>query len=314
MGADGASAPLGARPARGLARRGEDPDAALPHPGTERDLLVRGPSSPPATKSGSGSTTRPSLGCRRKRPPPRPAPGRRLGCSGDGFPRPDSPRRGRARPPDADRPTPRRGLHLRTPAGRTSGALSRLDAWLDGHRLDDQALTAYLAELHDQDRAPASDFIVYPQLRSCSNTHVAGAPTLTAVGARPVEQVGNHLAGGPSGAPGARGANRRSRERVRVVFLSNIASKTIASATSTATHPGHEILIQLRNPRPTMLIAKARRHHALNPAREPAVVSPQVHDLSLSHPRPPLAEPAGAGVRASTGLTAPRPAGARVRA
>ena len=37
-----------------------------------------------------------------------------------------------------------------------SGALRRLDAWLAGHRLDDQALAAYLAELHDQGRAPSS--------------------------------------------------------------------------------------------------------------------------------------------------------------
>ena len=37
-----------------------------------------------------------------------------------------------------------------------SGALRRLDAWLAGRRLDDQALAAYLAELHDQGRAPAS--------------------------------------------------------------------------------------------------------------------------------------------------------------
>ena len=37
-----------------------------------------------------------------------------------------------------------------------SSALRRLDAWLAGRRLDDQALAAYLAELHDQGRAPAS--------------------------------------------------------------------------------------------------------------------------------------------------------------
>ncbi len=35
-------------------------------------------------------------------------------------------------------------------------ALRRLDAWLDGRRLDDHNLAAYLAELHDQGRAPAS--------------------------------------------------------------------------------------------------------------------------------------------------------------
>ena len=37
-----------------------------------------------------------------------------------------------------------------------SGALRRLDAWLDGRPLEDATLAAYLAELHDQGRAPAS--------------------------------------------------------------------------------------------------------------------------------------------------------------
>ena len=34
-----------------------------------------------------------------------------------------------------------------------AGALGQLDAWLDGRRLDDAALAAYLAELHDAGRA-----------------------------------------------------------------------------------------------------------------------------------------------------------------
>ena len=37
-----------------------------------------------------------------------------------------------------------------------AGALRQLDAWLDGRRLEDAALAAYLAELHDQGRAPSS--------------------------------------------------------------------------------------------------------------------------------------------------------------
>ena len=37
-----------------------------------------------------------------------------------------------------------------------SGALRRLDAWLDGRPLADATLAAYLGELHDQGRAPAS--------------------------------------------------------------------------------------------------------------------------------------------------------------
>ena len=37
-----------------------------------------------------------------------------------------------------------------------AGALRRLDAWLDSRPLDDATLAAYLAELHDRGRAPAS--------------------------------------------------------------------------------------------------------------------------------------------------------------
>ena len=37
-----------------------------------------------------------------------------------------------------------------------AGALGRLDAWLDGRKLDDVALAAYLAELHDAGRASSS--------------------------------------------------------------------------------------------------------------------------------------------------------------
>ena len=38
----------------------------------------------------------------------------------------------------------------------TYGALGQLDAWLDGRRLDDAALAAYLAEFHDAGRAALS--------------------------------------------------------------------------------------------------------------------------------------------------------------
>ncbi len=37
-----------------------------------------------------------------------------------------------------------------------AGALGQLDAWLDGRRLDDAALAAYLAEIHDAGRAASS--------------------------------------------------------------------------------------------------------------------------------------------------------------
>ena len=37
-----------------------------------------------------------------------------------------------------------------------AGALRRLDAWLDGHQLEDTSLAAYLAQLHDAGRASSS--------------------------------------------------------------------------------------------------------------------------------------------------------------
>ena len=133
------------RPRRCGRWRGENPDRARPHPGTERNLLVRGRVRPPtATRSGSGSPRGASAGCRRRRRAPA-APAwstpslfgsRRIAssspastasrsgspkratrgsnvCGGeDGFPRPGPSRRSRARAPDAARPPPRRGLAL----------------------------------------------------------------------------------------------------------------------------------------------------------------------------------------------------------
>ena len=49
-----------------------------------------------------------------------------------------------------------------------AGALSRLDAWLAGLRLDDAALAAYLAELHDAGRAASSARSAPRTWRPCS--------------------------------------------------------------------------------------------------------------------------------------------------
>ena len=54
-------------------------------------------------------------------------------------------------------------------------ALRRLDAWLDGRRLDDHNLAAYLAELHDQGRAPASASTAVAAARF--RTRLAGEPS-----------------------------------------------------------------------------------------------------------------------------------------
>ena len=52
--------------------------------------------------------------------------------------------------------TPRRQASPAWPCRAYSGALRRLDAWLADRRLEDATLAAYLAELHDLGRAPAS--------------------------------------------------------------------------------------------------------------------------------------------------------------
>ena len=49
-------------------------------------------------------------------------------------------------------PTSRRRRHQSEHPRAYSGALRRLDAWLDGGPLEDATLAAYLAELHDQGR------------------------------------------------------------------------------------------------------------------------------------------------------------------
>ena len=53
-----------------------------------------------------------------------------------------------------------------------SGALRRLDAWLDGRPLED---AAYLAELHDQGRAPASAATAVAA--ACFRARLADDPT-----------------------------------------------------------------------------------------------------------------------------------------
>ena len=56
-----------------------------------------------------------------------------------------------------------------------AGALRRLDAWLDGRRLEDATLAAFLAELHDQGRAPASAATAVAA--ACFRARLAGEPS-----------------------------------------------------------------------------------------------------------------------------------------
>ena len=55
-----------------------------------------------------------------------------------------------------------------------AGALRRLDAWLAGRPLEDATLAAYVAELHDQGRAPASAATAVAA--ACFRARLAGEP------------------------------------------------------------------------------------------------------------------------------------------
>ena len=56
-----------------------------------------------------------------------------------------------------------------------TGALRRLDAWLAGRRLEDATLAGYLAELHEQGRAPSSASTAVAAARF--RARLAGAPS-----------------------------------------------------------------------------------------------------------------------------------------
>ena len=137
----------------------------------------------------------------------------------DGVPRPAPSRRGRPRSPDADRTPPRpRPRSPRTPARAYSGALRQPDAWLDGRRLEDATLAAYLAELHDQGRAPASASTAVAA--ACFRVRLAGEPSRAGertarvfVGERSrCSRGGSHRAGNWPAGPG-RWCCGRSRPR-----------------------------------------------------------------------------------------------------
>ena len=96
------------------------------------------------------------------------------------------------RPAAVDRPTPTaRRLAEASISPNTrrayTGALRRLDAWLDGRPLEDATLATYLAELHDRGRAPASAATAVAA--ACFRARLAGRPTPAG------ERTGRVLAG-----------------------------------------------------------------------------------------------------------------------
>ena len=106
---------------RGRARSGRRPDLVPDRRGRHRPDAredARGPRRPASSTPSSSGSRRPGrsspASTASRSGSRRPATRGSNGCSGeeDGFHRPDPHRRGRARAPDADRPTPRGGLHL----------------------------------------------------------------------------------------------------------------------------------------------------------------------------------------------------------
>ena len=87
-----------------------------------------------------------------------------------------------------------------------AGALRRLDAWLDGRELDDVALAAYLAELHDAGRASSSASMAVAA--ACFRAKLAGQPAPAG------ERTGRVLAGYRRTA-GDRGEGKRGRSGYR---------------------------------------------------------------------------------------------------
>ena len=94
-----------------------------------------------------------------------------------------------------------------------SGVIRRLDAWLDGRRLDDAILAAYLAELHDQGRAPASASTAVAA--ACFRARLAGEPgpagERTALGPRRLPADRRRARPMASAAVRGRGPRRRPR-------------------------------------------------------------------------------------------------------
>ena len=89
-----------------------------------------------------------------------------------------------------------------------AGALRRLDAWLDGRELDDVALAAYLAELHDAGRASSSASMAVAA--ACFRAKLADQPSSGAG-----ERTARVLAGYRRTATAIAGGARRGRSGSR---------------------------------------------------------------------------------------------------
>ena len=87
-----------------------------------------------------------------------------------------------------------------------AGALRRLDAWLDGRALDDAALAAYLAELHDAGGASSSASMAVAA--ACFRAKLAGQPT-------PASERTARVLPAIGGLPALGGAARRGRSGSR---------------------------------------------------------------------------------------------------
>ena len=122
-------------------------------------------------------------------------------------------RKGGGRPLPSKLPTCRSAASgwSRPPSAQTRGglyygsALRRLDAWLDGRELDDVALAAYLAELHDAGRATSNASMVVAA--ACFHAKLAGESTPAG------ERTARVLAGLTGGPPAIGGNLTRAARR-----------------------------------------------------------------------------------------------------
>ena len=119
-----------------------------------------------------------------------------------------------------------------------AGALGRLDAWLDGRQIDDAALAAYLAELHDAGRAArvvSSLGGAMASRRRTNGTGVRGDPACDAAGlrcARPAAAPRTPAAGRPARLPGVATVGRgyRGIRRLGVPYLACALTRRDATA------------------------------------------------------------------------------------
>ena len=109
-----------------------------------------------------------------------------------------------------------------------ASALRRLDAWLDGRALDDVALAAYLAELHDAGRASSSASMAVAA--ACFRAKLRGQPS--PAGERPARVLAGYRR---TVSDRGRGQARRSGSRTWRPCSPRATGRASAAAASSPT-------------------------------------------------------------------------------